>query len=625
MMDSSNLIISDSPLSADAIIARCMSPFEPQSFFLYAGAGSGKTRSLVNVLDNIRDNYARYLDLNGKKVGVITYTNAARDEIERRMGLDPLFHISTIHSFCWSLIQGFHSDIRGWLKLELDGQLIDLHEKKAKGRAGTKAAQDRERAILSKKDLLARLDEINTFTYNPNGDNFSKNSLSHSQVLQIVSTFLQEKPRMQLILINRYPLLMIDESQDTNANLINTLFAVEQKHIGQFALGLFGDMMQRVYSDGKHDLGSSLPSNWEKPEKLVNHRSAKRIVYLGNALRKDVDQKTQIPLGNKPEGYVNLFIAHTDVDDKKQLEQSIRERMVAVTGDSGWCDSEKVITLTLEHHMAASRLGFAEMWLALYAKDHLKRGLIDGDLPGVRLFSERVLPIYQAAETGNRFAIAEVLKQYSPLLNHKRLASGCDQRTQLVKTKTATDILIDLLRSKGQVTFLEVLRCVAAHDLFEIPDTLLPFIEQDSVEFLDDDKEERVDTLGAWRTFLESPFEQIIPYTKYITEKCLFATHQGVKGLEFKRVMVLLDDSEARGFMYSYDKLFGVEPLSDTDINNELEGKDTAIARTRRLFYVACTRAEESLGVLVYSSNPDKVREYVMTKGWFGAEEIVIV
>ena len=33
---------------ADATITECLNLAEPRSFFLYAGAGSGKTRSLVN-------------------------------------------------------------------------------------------------------------------------------------------------------------------------------------------------------------------------------------------------------------------------------------------------------------------------------------------------------------------------------------------------------------------------------------------------------------------------------------------------------------------------------------------------------------------------------------------------
>jgi uncharacterized protein YbbC (DUF1343 family) len=39
----------------------------------------------------------------GQRVGVITFTNAASDEIKSRLAFDPLIDVSTIHSFAWSL------------------------------------------------------------------------------------------------------------------------------------------------------------------------------------------------------------------------------------------------------------------------------------------------------------------------------------------------------------------------------------------------------------------------------------------------------------------------------------------------------------------------------------------
>ena len=625
-MPNASVAREDGPsLSADEIIARCMEPGKPRSFFLYAGAGAGKTRSLVGALDSFRLHHARRFDLGGRKVGVITYTNAARDEIERRLRLDPLFHVSTIHSFCWSLIRGFHSDIRGWLKVKLPAEIADLEAQQTKGRAGTKAAQDRERGIRSKTARLQNLDSILAFTYNPNGDNFGKDSLSHAEVLQITSAFLHEKPLMQLLLINRYPFLLIDESQDTNAELIDGLFAVERQHSSNFALGLFGDMMQRIYSDGKHDLGRALPENWAKPTKPVNHRSARRIVLLGNSLRREVDSQDQTSPEGKPDGYVRLFIAQVGQGDKKVVEGAVREKMAEVTADAAWHNTDDVTVLALEHHMAANRLGFAQMWQPLYAHDHLKRGLIDGDLPGIRLFSERVLPIVDALAAGDRFAIAQVLKQHSPLLERERLGAADDQRSQLAKARAAVAALAALIETNDQATFREVLRCVAEHELFEIPDSLQPFIQPDASEFAEVERDEEKGVLQAWREFLESRFSQINPYAKYVANKGDFDTHHGVKGLEFKRVLVLLDDSEARGFMYSYDKLLGVVEPSATDLKNEREGKDTSIARTRRLMYVTCTRAEDALAVLVYTNDPSKVRDHVVAKGWFSGTEICLV
>jgi len=124
---------------------------------------------------------------------------------------------------------------------------------------------------------------------------------------------------------------------------------------------------------------------------------------------------------------------------------------------------------------------------------------------------------------------------------------------------------------------------------------------------------------------MDLPIEVIRKYDDYVNHRTRFDTHQGVKGLEFDRVLVIIDDSEAKGFMFSYDKLFGVKNLSETDINNMAEGKETSINRTQRLFYVTCTRAKKSLAVVMYTNNPEKVKEEVIKKGWFKEEEIVTI
>lgn len=129
----------------------------------------------------------------------------------------------------------------------------------------------------------------------------------------------------------------------------------------------------------------------------------------------------------------------------------------------------------------------------------------------------------------------------------------------------------------------------------------------------------------ALKTALNVSFDEMERYATYVSDQSRFATHQGVKGLEYPRVMVVLDDSESRGFLFSYEKLFGAKEKTQTDLRNEKEGKDTSIQRTARLFYVACTRAMESLAVVAYSENPNLVRSTALANGWFAEEEIVML
>lgn len=83
-------------------------------------------------------------------------------------------------------------------------------------------------------------------------------------------------------------------------------------------------------------------------------------------------------------------------------------------------------------------------------------------------------------------------------------------------------------------------------------------------------KEEEVDKDDkeslAWVRTLQLPLRQFKEYDDYVHERTPYATHQGVKGLEFPRVLVLIDEEAAKGNMFSYEKLFNVTPLSQTDI-----------------------------------------------------------
>lgn len=88
--------------------------------------------------------------------------------------------------------------------------------------------------------------------------------------------------------------------------------------------------------------------------------------------------------------------------------------------------------------------------------------------------------------------------------------------------------------------------------------------------------------------------------------------------------MVVIDDEEARGFMFSYEKLFGAKDKTETDIRNEAEGKETSIDRTRRLFYVTCSRAMNSLAIVAYSNNPEEVCKHVISEEWFTENEVII-
>jgi len=616
---------------ADEAILACLNLEKPRSFFLYAGAGSGKTRSLVEAIRKVCRDQGRRLLLTGQQVGVITYTNAACDEIKQRLEFDPRVEVSTIHAFAWSLIAGYDTDIRQWLAVRLAQDVAELEEAQAKGRGG-KASADRARSIESKLRRHAGLDSITQFVYSPTGDNRTRDALNHAEVIAMTADFLVSKPGLRRLLVTRFPILLIDESQDTSRRIMDALLDLEAAHRETFCLGLFGDVMQRIYADGKDRLAEAIPESWARPRKRMNHRCPTRVVELINRIRQDEDREEQVPRSDAGVGLVRLFIVSQATVDKSAVEAAISTRMSEITGDQDWASgSARVKTLALEHLMSARRFGFEEFFEPLYALEHTRTSFLQGTGAGIGLFTREILPLVTALRASDRFAAAAIVRRSSPLLERKALEDAGDNQVDILgKVKAACDGLFDLVSSDERPSARSVLRYVAGTRLFTIPDVLTPYATADAggdAEAEAGEEEEIAITseLVGWRKALEAPFDQIEKYDRYVRGISQFDTHQGVKGLQFPRVMVVVSDDEARGFMFAYDKFFGAKVKSKADLGNEALGKETSIDRTRRLFYVTCSRTEESLAVVYYVANPAQMRDRMIEQNLFRPDEIELL
>ena len=596
----------------DNEIVGCLNLDTPKSFFLFAGAGSGKTRSLVTALQHVQKNLSARLRVKGQRVGVITFTNAASDEIKRRLLFDPLIDVRTIHSFAWSLIEGLNHDIREWLRVELAKDIVQLEADEVKGRKGTKASVTRLSKIESKSTRLQNLSYVKSFTYSPTSDNRGRDALNHSEVLQLTAHFLNTKPAMQSILAGRYPILLIDESQDTNKHLIDALLVVQATLKEKFLLGLLGDMMQRIYSDGKEGLGENLPNDWAKPEKILNYRCPKRIITLINKVRSTTDKQHQEPRAAAVDGVVRLFILPSDLDEKPAAERAIAARMSIVTGDNKWNDPKATKTLTLEHRMAAGRMGFLDAFSALYDIESWRTSFLQGTLPALRFFSDQVLPLVNAKLRNDRFAVARIAKAFCPLLTPAALRETKKPQEHLQQVNTAIDILMALWKDGADPSLLQVLRCVAEHNLLDVPDSMQANASGAIERATSNEEDRQTERALAIEAFLKAPFSQVEPMAEYLSGKENFDTHQGVKGLEFDRVMVIMDDKEARGFLFKYEELFGGKASGDKTVES-----------TKRLFYVTASRARESLALVAYSSSPEQIQEFVLREGWFSQDEIL--
>ena len=615
-------------------IENCLDLVSPKSFFLFAGAGSGKTRSLVNALNYIKNSYKNIFLSQGKHVGVITFTNAACDEIKHRTNEDPIFHIATIHGFCWSVIQGFNNDIREFLKNDLKDKIQALSEKiEGTKNTNTKVYRNNVYSLDKAEKRLTELDSIYEFTYNPNSNTqFRKDSLNHTEVINLTTHFIKNKPIFQSIFVQKYPFLLIDESQDTHKELIEALLELENNFHSNFLLGLIGDDMQRIYSQGKHDLPSCIKSHWATPQKKMNHRSQKRIIDLANNIRFESDKIEQHPRDDKLGGNIHLFILKNTANNTLENEVKICRKMAEITKDGLWNEKDEVKKLYLEHRMAAIQQGFIELYDIFYADEKYKSLILEGSISELSFFSKLITPLKEALSQKDNFYVIELIRNSSTILK------GIESPLTLaenVTTETLSDIkksvqkLANLFSYNNDLNFLDVLTLLEEEKIFTIPPKLEQALQvyQNNRDIQTQEKEEQ-EKETVWIKFLTVPYQQLINYTKYINDETPYATHHGVKGLEFDRVMIIMNDYEKRGrgaLSASYEKLFGVVPESETDLKNKRDGKETDLQRTRRLFYVTCTRAKESLALVTYTNSPELLKENIIQKQWFIQDEITIL
>ncbi len=611
----------------DASIRECLHIGSGRSFITFAGAGSGKTYSLKEALDFLKDKYSANFFRQGKQIAVVTFTNNAADEIKDRIEQNAIFAVSTVHSFCWSAIAGFNEDIRKWYLETIPSDLAQVEDEERRGRAG-KASDARKRKIIRLNEKIEWLAEPRTFVYDPNGVNSSSNSLSHADVLKIFSNFLTTKPMMAEVIVNKFPFVFIDESQDTNKDVVNAFFELQKAKSEKIVIGLFGDTMQRIFGGGEVELGKTKQNGWENFNKEMNHRSARRIVGLGNQIRSEDDGRYQYAKDESTEGYVRYFLLpHNDLT-KQDVEEKIRKTMAEITEDTGWTDTESQETaiLLLEHKMASRRLGFDVLWERLSVSPKIKDRISEGDNAELNFFSDIVFPLADASREKRRADLMSILRNNkSPLLESSVLSVNKDD--PLSPARAAEHAFRSVI-SNDDVSLREVLEVLSEQKLLRIPEKLQLFVsgseDNEVEEETGEESDEKNDSeIAAWANALETDFFSIRNYKDYADGNSIYRTHQGVKGNEFERVMVVMDDDEAGGFLFSYEQYFGAKEISAASQKKLNAGEEIGLDRTRRLFYVTSTRAKSSLAHVIYTSDVSKVKECLLTKKFAREDEII--
>lgn len=337
-------------------------------FRIFAGPGAGKTHLLIENIKSIVE-HSKQIKSGIKKVLCITYTNAAADEIMKRLGsYNKYAVVSTIHSFINEyVLKKFQPQLKIQVKDEfnivvpakvhltsqeegfttLSGKSKEVILEFFKEQYSTIGSSEYEG--LSKKkmtDVIIDISPVNRIN-STGSEKVSLNTgkistelakaikdftwsvagrLSFDEILYFGWKLISGNELISHMLRVEFPYIMIDEYQDTNP--IQNLIVRKISEKGVIVI-IVGDIAQSIYSfQGASYLdfkNFKLPSPLPVSDFVIdgNRRSTENIIKILNYLRKtDKDLTEQFCAKNKTNNSNITFIIQKD---KKRLERPIRD------------------------------------------------------------------------------------------------------------------------------------------------------------------------------------------------------------------------------------------------------------------------------------------------------------
>jgi DNA helicase-2/ATP-dependent DNA helicase PcrA len=587
--------------AADALVRKCLE--DHRSFAMIAGAGSGKTSSLVDALGRIREREGHALRRNGQRVACITFTKRAVEVINSRLGFDDLYLVSTLHSFLWGQISRFHENIREALRDSRIPALLEKAKQDDNGGKSKKAQKARAKIERLTQELTA-IAAVEVFEYSDtNFSDYGKGQIGHDDVIEIATYLFAKNATFRRITGLRFPYIFVDEAQDTFEGIVTGLNLV-CAGTGLPVVGYFGDPWQQIYDRSAGNFAP--PEGGEVITKTENFRCSKSVIRLLNAYRRDVEQYAAGE--NKArEGSVEFLLVKAEEPteprkrySEEQVERALA-RMDAAIEDWGWTGRDDVMKLFLARQMIARRLGFSDLnrlFTGDYASSRAQDAFEAGEHFLLKPFLTTICPLIVAHEQSDGRKIIKLLRRDSPAFAVDGLNAGKSLKSMI---ETSNALVGQLAASWETETISSILRFCIDKQIIQPSGRLCEHLDRaPRVEIFDDDLHglDKGDWL-ADSLFQMSP-GPVARYAKYIDNNTAYSTQHGVKGEEYERVMVIYDDVEAAWSQYSFSKV--LTPLT--------AGEPTERQRsvTMKLAYVSFSRAKEDLRVLMFIADPEGAR-----------------
>ena len=552
-----------------------------QSFIFEAGAGAGKTYSLIEAVNHLIDKRAGDYARAGQKIACITYTNVAKDEIISRTYQNPTVAAETIHGFFWPLIRPFQTELR-----EILPTLGKWEERIAEqGELGTKP-----------------------ITYDLGYPRISDAEVSlHHDDIPALAAQLFGKVKFQRLFTSRYPVLLIDEYQDTNRLVVEALSSNFLDTNTGPLIGFFGDHWQKIY--GKDACGLIEHDALVRIGKEANFRSTADIVAALSEMRPELPQEPKEP-GSA--GSITVYHSNNWAGERRKgshwkgdlLSETAREYLENAKEQltaAGWnfaADTTKVLMLT--HAVLADEQGYQDLVKAFDRRE----SLLDLEDETMKFLVETLEPALIAYERNMFGEMFDILSGHAP-----RIRSHA-QKSQWIKDLNALHV------GRNNGTILDVLTLLRGTQRPRLPEAIekrLSLLERWKAN-PDDLEEDEIKKAKEFDQVGQVPYQQVVAFAAFYNELVPYKTQHSVKGAEYENVLVVL----GRGWnQYNFNDMLEWWPDKYPD------AKEGAYERARNLFYVACSRPKKHLALLFTQELSNQALE--MLGSWFGDDSIEVI
>lgn len=571
-----------------------------------AGPGSGKTTTMINRIGHMIND----CHIDPANIMMITFTKAAADEMRIRyiMKYGPAEGIlfSTIHSLCWRIL-------RFYANYDKD-QVLQEYETKAFFYDAVKkdfSINDKEAFVTNmvtqmtaiKNNMIRPEDYIPTDikpekfqhyynAYEKHKKDIGKIDFDDMQILAM--NFLKSHKDIMLRLRQQFKYIMVDEYQDTNLIQRNIIYMISGP---EGCLSVVGDDDQSIYSfrGSRPSLLLNFTKDFPKAKVVyldINYRSLPNIVERSQNLIRHNHERFEKNLKSfRTDGEGSVFLRSFDDREaqmiglteciQKDLKGGIPEKEIAVLYRTNQ-QSERVADALLQKN------------LPFYSNDTFRckyEHWIYRDIWAYHRLAEG------CPERGDIFQVINHPNRY---LSKECAFCGLDQEAMIqaaIKGKNE-DWKIDsaILNVQRFFTLLKTMKgkapaaCMESMKGYQYNKYLEDYEYEDTTTLLEiwdqlAKEASKCLTWYEWERYAQGYVSEMKASLSRKEGVCLSTMHKA-KGLEWKKVYII-------------DAINGINPFAKASAPEQEEEE-------RRLFYVAVTRAKDSVDILTYDRNGAK-------------------